>query len=190
MRGATGSSAYSLVAADEFQSTLLMRGATKQAMRRKQPPIFQSTLLMRGATGYLKLSRSYHIISIHAPHARSDFGVKRRSQAYRISIHAPHARSDMPVHVHLKPFSRISIHAPHARSDCLRWRAQLAGCISIHAPHARSDAGHHGCQHIAEYFNPRSSCEERPIECEIVFRRKRISIHAPHARSDCRCLSV
>ena len=134
-----GSSAYSLVAADEFQSTLLMRGATKQAMRRKQPPIFQSTLLMRGATGYLKLSRSYHIISIHAPHARSDFGVKRRSQAYRISIHAPHARSDMPVHVHLKPFSRISIHAPHARSDCLRWRAQLAGCISIHAPHARSD---------------------------------------------------
>ena len=33
---------------------------------------FQSTLLMRGATIYAKHCRKLHCISIHAPHARSD----------------------------------------------------------------------------------------------------------------------
>ena len=56
-----------------FQSTLLMRGAT---------PIFvyatiggtqfQSTLLMRGATLFLRPRTISPVISIHAPHARSD----------------------------------------------------------------------------------------------------------------------
>ena len=35
-----------------------------------------------------------HIISIHAPHARSDSLIKALSGVHLISIHAPHARSD------------------------------------------------------------------------------------------------
>ena len=115
-------------------------------------------------------------------------------QAYHgdcvISIHAPHARSDQP-HTHDEPAARrISIHAPHARSDHCHAASRKASCqfqstllmrgatrecgrrgpkwiISIHAPHARSDRNE---------FAPCDLCE--------------ISIHAPHARSDAflRCL--
>ena len=57
-------------------------------------PQFQSTLLMRGATQVLAIDDCLVTISIHAPHARSDY---RNADVYRrqdISIHAPHARSD------------------------------------------------------------------------------------------------
>ena len=37
------------------------------------------------------------------------------------------------------------------------------------------------------YFNPRSSCEERPAREKPSRRQGRISIHAPHARSDPPC---
>ena len=79
-----------------------------------------------------------------------------------ISIHAPHARSDQP-HPDDEPAARrISIHAPHARSDKRQteraeWAEKFQSTllmrgatlhasrgderddISIHAPHARSD---------------------------------------------------
>ena len=78
-----------------FQSTLLMRGATLQAVKSYAKAKFQSTLLMRGAT----VAQADHIadvvISIHAPHARSDcFKFVPKPSTLRISIHAPHARSD------------------------------------------------------------------------------------------------
>ena len=127
-------------AVSKFQSTLLMRGATRvpQPIHRVSSS-FQSTLLMRGAT---RLARRYFgqlKISIHAPHARSDMmrwtinvanphfnprssceerqerGEKRKEQT-TISIHAPHARSDVEGPVPLVVLG-ISIHAPHARSD-------------------------------------------------------------------------
>ena len=56
----------------EFQSTLLMRGATVPSSRRYCRQRFQSTLLMRGATAEMKEGISDVTISIHAPHARSD----------------------------------------------------------------------------------------------------------------------
>ncbi len=55
---------------------------------------FQSTLLMRGATGSGGGRHRRHDISIHAPHARSDPVDKSRADGAEISIHAPHARSD------------------------------------------------------------------------------------------------
>ena len=57
--------------------------------------LFQSTLLMRGATHRGQgLPRRGHI-SIHAPHARSDYKQhKPKYVSHIISIHAPHARSD------------------------------------------------------------------------------------------------
>ena len=72
MRGATtaGERVYQL---SQFQSTLLMRGATTAGESVYQLSQFQSTLLMRGATRQIFVSPVFgQIISIHAPHARSD----------------------------------------------------------------------------------------------------------------------
>ena len=56
-----------------FQSTLLMRGATTIAsFFRMFSGLFQSTLLMRGATCIIGVTLFEILISIHAPHARSD----------------------------------------------------------------------------------------------------------------------
>ena len=57
----------------EFQSTLLMRGATTTRLALLGIfTVFQSTLLMRGATEAAANDAKQHLISIHAPHARSD----------------------------------------------------------------------------------------------------------------------
>ena len=56
------------------------------------------------------------IISIHAPHARSDNRFLASANGVCISIHAPHARSDACITTFLVLIF-ISIHAPHARSD-------------------------------------------------------------------------
>ena len=77
---------------------------------------FQSTLLMRGATPPACAANPHQHISIHAPHARSDVQDRHRQILFRISIHAPHARSDLEPH-HRVALIGISIHAPHARSD-------------------------------------------------------------------------
>ena len=145
---------------------------------------FQSTLLMRGATGPAALLQDSHQISIHAPHARSDLAGSSADAVSDISIHAPHARSDVnmflrssvdAISIHapharsdntlvdmLDSIGYISIHAPHARSDHRVIKCQLKNSlISIHAPHARSDIQWSVSRLSICYFNPRSSCEER-----------------------------
>ena len=101
-----------------FQSTLLMRGATIEADNMSIDKQFQSTLLMRGATKKGEDVPYCHLISIHAPHARSD---------------------------------------------------KIAAAFGVQPNY---------------YFNPRSSCEERPRMMQIWINDTDISIHAPHARSD------
>ena len=57
----------------QFQSTLLIRGATDSPQPALIAAIFQSTLLIRGATCrdiYMIIVE--FLISIHAPHTRSD----------------------------------------------------------------------------------------------------------------------
>ena len=94
MRGATRALAE-LEKVKEFQSTLLMRGATDEAGLRQPDKGFQSTLLMRGATPTPSHALIILLISIHAPHARSDWNARRDIVGDNISIHAPHARSDL-----------------------------------------------------------------------------------------------
>ena len=80
-----------------------------------------------------------------------------------ISIHAPHARSDCE-QLFIARIADISIHAPHARSDIHAFRnVACRGWISIHAPHARSDITLRHTPDRERHFNPRSSCEERPL---------------------------
>ena len=122
---------------------------------------FQSTLLMRGATRHTAFVNLFKVISIHAPHARSDGSLGRRRRCNRISIHAPHARSDADTREQFR-HDNISIHAPHARSDMpfalsdspfslFQSTLLMRGATSA-AIRARTSRAH---------FNPRSSCEER-----------------------------
>ena len=80
-------------------------------------PLFQSTLLMRGATRVAYEDDKQVVISIHAPHARSDAYVGIRM--YPIRNFNPRSsceeRPDSPAFTALS--IKISIHAPHARSD-------------------------------------------------------------------------
>ena len=123
----------------EFQSTLPMRGATAAARCLLLNEKFQSTLPMRGATfcswgGVLRL-----VISIHAPHAGSDFGM------YSAFLPLSQFQSTLPMRgatirwAWLYRLSKISIHAPHAGSDDEPFQFLQWCFISIHAPHAGSD---------------------------------------------------
>ena len=89
-------SSHALSMWDGFQSTLLMRGATiARKTGKTYNTLFQSTLLMRGATADSLQECALLRISIHAPHARSDFVLCGNGHTIEISIHAPHARSDL-----------------------------------------------------------------------------------------------
>ena len=84
-------------------------------------------------------------ISIHAPHARSDWTPSDYFAKIAISIHAPHARSDW-----YKDDSQVVEYG--FQSTLLMRGATLSMChtssrsmISIHAPHARSDMAHTSC---------------------------------------------
>ena len=56
-------------------------------------------------------------ISIHTPHAGSDFRCAQcHPAAFLISIHTPHAGSDQ-TSVGASAYGLISIHTPHAGSD-------------------------------------------------------------------------
>ena len=93
MRGATRGQEF-FINKFLFQSTLLMRGATAGTVRDNIFDLFQSTLLMRGATMTIMPNSVCPPISIHAPHARSDRATFQQLTSDVISIHAPHARSD------------------------------------------------------------------------------------------------
>ena len=123
----------------EFQSTLLLRGATRTAGSGLPSNIFQSTLLMRGATLCRQSWDNALVISIHAPHARSDKTMQGRSPR------TLHFNPRSSCEERRKPYraksgtKSISIHAPHARSDRASASSYIGSAISIHAPHARSD---------------------------------------------------
>ena len=80
---------------------------------------FQSTLLMRGATRYLCWYIVRDNISIHAPHARSDDDAiddGYRPCKFQSTLLMRGATLD---NLALAVRDRISIHAPHARSDMM-----------------------------------------------------------------------
>ena len=79
---------------------------------------FQSTPLMRGETRQADGSKRKHIISIHSPHARGDWQQAGSDHLNPISIHSPHARGDRN-RPQADRHHQISIHSPHARGDGL-----------------------------------------------------------------------
>ena len=161
MRGATSSRIMIFFKIPRFQSTLLMRGATRRRSAASAQSAFQSTLLMRGATLDNGQPLIAEKISIHAPHARSDgaTSLRKHPQEYFNPRSSCEERRTGASSVMLPPKFQstllmrgatfikmilpreggISIHAPHARSDVAELRLYVLQVISIHAPHARSD---------------------------------------------------
>ncbi len=146
---------------------------------------FQSTLLMRGAT---RQWRQYQ--------SKARYFNPRSSCEER----PPTIANVLPLPSYFNP--RSSCEERLAATDV----AADKRAISIHAPHARSDDWAAIWQAHCTHFNPRSSCEERrgvislktadrifqstllmrgATKFELgYFDTLEISIHAPHARSD------
>ena len=146
----------------EFQSTLLMRGATPATMRSTFAKRFQSTLLMRGATA----------ISHPSCGASRYFNPRSSCEERQHPACTESGRSDF-----------------NPRSSCeerryeVRRTAQYCGFQSTLL--MRGATGVFGISDFtATNFNPRSSCEERPHGLMVLWVLPQISIHAPHARSD------
>ena len=125
----------------QFQSTLLMRGATKGGENSMSKSVkFQSTLLMRGATSSPTSVVKVWSISIHAPHARSD----QASQLFLLSACDFNPRSSCEERPEKVCGSMLNSSDFNPRSSCEERLVDEFALtddidISIHAPHARSD---------------------------------------------------
>ena len=152
------------------------------------------------------MTSSARIISIHAPHTRSDVSGSETKVIIDISIHAPHTRSDNRAEIGRGRRQAISIHAPHTRSDKHAFRAVLNR--KYFNPRSSYEERPHWPESFEpdKHFNPRSSYEERPVtvndfvdrsedfnprssyeerrQAQDSCRHAAISIHAPHTRSD------
>ena len=159
-----------------------MRGATRLSPKPKSETRFQSTLPMRGATQAQADCPAAARISIHAPHAGSDWTRRQHRRPGRFQSTLPmrgatarstafikdrRFQSTLPMRgattdvLMSRRKHLISIHAPHAGSDEDKPSVPAAARISIHAPHAGSDSLDKLDATLTE-----------------------ISIHAPHAGSD------
>ena len=254
MRGATASATSMAIGPSNFNPRSSCEERRKRARRLRGGLGFQSTLLMRGATSsserggearvrdfnprssceerpaFSRTAAGGKNISIHAPHARSDFRFSSVSTQLRdfnprssceerrayLSIGLsglqtfqstllmrgatrPVTMASFAVVVFQSTllmrgatdFDRASSSYVVFQSTLLMRGATSAATsfarsreISIHAPHARSDAMARRSTGDSSNFNPRSSCEERPVREHRMLRLREISIHAPHARSD------
>ncbi len=167
-----------------FQSTLLMRGATLPLLLRLRASDFNPR------SSCEERRRAYTPSSLCAWYFNPRSSCEERPDPPEpadgvlvISIHAPHARSDSVRSCScsasefqstlLMRGATVATQMPPARplyfnprSSCEERRGRYvshdaADAISIHAPHARSDRKVRPTDAIHRHFNPRSSCEER-----------------------------
>ena len=138
MRGVTSDCCRHSIAQLRFQSTLPMRGVTKYGPADGDGFIFQSTLPMRGVTVLHRYILTGFEFQSTLPMRGVTQFLDTTSEAAKISIHTPHAGSDYSdINFFVTP--RISIHTPHAGSDVFRILYPEGCIISIHTPHAGSD---------------------------------------------------
>ena len=111
------------------------------------------------------------------------------SCAISISIHTPHAGSDYHVNSDFCTCQIISIHTPHAGSDASFTGETIASLyFNPHSP-----CGERQCckqkPRQPPHFNPHSPCGERHYTCTCTYSQQKISIHTPHAGSDVKRLT-
>ena len=96
---------------------------------------------MRGATPRYMSTSTKPLISIHTPHAGSDFSFSRLYLTSRISIHTPHAGSDIIKLYLVFNYLRFQSTLPMRGATIHFWY----------------------CPQLLCYFNPHSPCGERPV---------------------------
>ncbi len=185
LRGATRAQQRSQTFKFPFQSTLLLRGATFRNSAQIGSSGFQSTLLLRGATEseLIKAAKELNF-SIHAPLARSDiilFSTKNICGNF-------HPRSSCEER-HIADCSTAQIPKIfNPRSSCeerlLMILQSLLGWFSIHAPLARSDWYSYEFFYFVPYFQSTLLLRGATTRFVHVQKATRFSIHAPLARSD------
>ena len=144
-----------------FQSTHLLRGATRMPDTISREVEFQSTHLLRGATRFAVAAESPNVVSIHAPLARCD----AESYCRKCSRRCFNPRTSCEVRQSLRIIlvTKAKFQSTHLlRGATLFGHAcRISLRVSIHAPLARCDGGttlRRGC---LPRFNPRTSCEVR-----------------------------
>ena len=205
MRGATGAAALLSAAIHYFnpRSSCEERpsGAASSSATKDFNPRSSCEERLKG-----RITPVNAMISIHAPHARSDQDVYRNGQRQAISIHAPHARSDYDA-TYCRLSKTISIHAPHARSDS-PFGSSCCSTDAFQSTLLMRGATRHRLAAVADcrfqstllmrgatiylhwsaghYFQFQSTLLMRGATQAgyMPSRYSRISIHAPHARSD------
>ena len=125
---------------------------------------FQSTLLIRGATCLDETVDLDTVISIHAPHTRSDMdGIAQLQSAWKFQstlLIRGATRRGSKGHPRRQDFNPRS---SYEERRSIPLRSVACRQISIHAPHTRSDPPiSFGVEPNMPHFNPRSSYEERP----------------------------
>ena len=163
-----------------------MRGATR---RRQSGKGVAGSFNPRSPCGERRAAREICgvlvCVSIHAPHAGSDFRVadgegsrwwfqstlpmRGATTSLQNCLMFQKFQSTLPMRGATKakseifPHLAVSIHAPHAGSDETfgGWISTEDG-VSIHAPHAGSDSDEAYIVRYWSSFNPRSPCGERP----------------------------
>ena len=180
---------------DVFQSTHLVWGATVRRLRiprywlyfnprtscevrrliwwtGRHTTIFQSTHLVWGATFYNFKHDKDRIISIHAPRVRCD-----DEMAHGVTCNYyfnPRTSCEVRRALHCNAFWFSLFQSTHLVWGAT-WLYRLTITvitISIHAPRVRCDFLHFLLLSIVCYFNPRTSCEVRPLP---FYWRNRIS---------------
>ena len=191
----------------QFQSTLLMRGATPKSVAQARRVRYFNP--RSSCEERLAIPGNYLFIRHFNPRSSCEerrdsfqFVVKKkyfnprssceerprcrggRRRLQRISIHAPHARSD-----YCNPAPHILGDDFNPRSSCEERRASPPTTSRIWDFNPRSSCEERRAsagpdRRRCNDFNPRSSCEERQFELTMALPTLLISIHAPHARSD------
>ena len=145
----------------EFQSTLLMRGATSGMHKRIAKFKFQSTLLMRGATDTAEDICPAENISIHAPHARSDTSDQkptRLSCYFNPRSSCEERQNGEFVEDHARGFqSTLLMRGATRTNPAGRSSSPFQSTLLMRGATCQKQ----GLHLLLYYFNPRSSCEER-----------------------------
>ena len=164
MRGATSRSSPARLLLRTFQSTLLMRGATRCACA---SACGRSNFNPRSSCEERQMCALFARLFISNFNPRSSCEERHGGWVLfivpiGISIHAPHARSDLIKSYKPNVSVQISIHAPHARSDMTgqdRGKTYIGFQSTLLMRGATQNTQHTTV--LLVYFNPRSSCEER-----------------------------
>ena len=145
---------------------------------------FQSTPLMRGATRIRRRGNALEVVSIHAPHARGDLTSWTASRPRSCFNPRPSCEGRLGRRDGGGDRARVSIHAPHARGDSSSWPPPSSRSCFNPRP---SCEGRHRTDRTnihPSVFQSTPLMRGATKTGTEIGHHLLVSIHAPHARGD------